>query len=154
MNINEEKKQLLKTYIIIASVAAVVVIMIAVAKNISDGLINKSRLSSAMQTMKSISTVLAGCQIGNMPIFPPNDVKNPTNFPCLDSTRYAVLGGNSTANCLYNTSFVSTITERVVTGGAIQAGCECADINIDSCKHVFQCDFATTGKCSEKNSVN
>ena len=152
MNEKDEKKQLIKSWVIIIIVATIVSIVIMIGKNFSDGVVNKSRLSSAMQTMKSISTVLTGCQIGNMSIFPPNDVKNPTNFPCLDSTKYAVLAGNSTANCLYNTKFVTTISEGSVANGAIQAGCDCAGMTVDSCKQVFQCDFATTGRCAEEGA--
>ena len=135
-------------------IASIVIVLVIVGNRISDGVMNKSRLSVAMQTVKSAATALSGCQVGNLKVSAPDSAKTPQNSPCSEAGKYATLNANSTANCLYNTNFVPTISENVVANGAIQAGCNCAGTTIGTCKNIFQCDFATTGKCSENIAIN
>jgi hypothetical protein len=150
MAADKKNLTLLRDWVVLVSIGIVVSIVIIVGLKISGGFINKSRLSVAMQTVKGISSVMAGCQINNLPIIAPDDAKNPKNIPCLQTNEYATLDRNATKNCLYNTTFVTTVSQLAVAGGAIQAGCDCAGDDISTCKTVFQCDFATTGQCSTK----
>lgn len=150
MNNSDEKKASMKKLVIIVSVFLVTAMIIIVGTRISDGFINKSRLSATMQTVKSTAGVIAACQVSNAGIFPPDDAKNPQNYPCNEVKRYAALDRNSTKNCIYNTAFVPTVSELVVANGAIQAGCDCAGTTISTCSSVLQCDFATTGQCSTR----
>lgn len=128
---------------------AVTTFLIIFGMRFSDSLANKSRLSNAMQSLKSSLNAIAACRLDEKAIFAPNDPVNPKNGPCSDlgNGKYATLGGNSSAGCVYNTSFISTLSG--VANGAIQAGCECLGSSIQTCKKVFQCDFATNGQCSE-----
>lgn len=153
---NENKKTLasLKVWSVLVSVAAVTAIIIIAGIRISDGFINKSKLSATMQTVKSTVLVVANCQVSNLAVFPPDDAKNPQNAPCFQADKYAVLDRNSTKDCIYNTAFVPTASGSVVGGGAIQAGCHCSGNTIETCTSIFQCDFATTGKCISKDVVN
>jgi hypothetical protein len=145
---NKDSLVLLGQWKVLVIFFIIIVVVAIIGKNIFDSLIGGARLSAAMQTMKSTSTTLAGCQILNLAISPPNNSKKPTNLACSDSTKYAVLGTNSTSGCLYNTKFVTTVSG--FAKGAIQAGCGCSGDGIETCKKVFQCDFATNGKCTEK----
>jgi hypothetical protein len=139
---------------VLISVATIVAVVIIVGLRISDGFVNKSRLTAMTQTLKSTSNVLMGCRIGGVAVFPPNDIQDPQNLPCQDATKFATLGKNSTSGCVYNTVFVTSITGGGVAGGAIQAGCNCKGKTIATCSDVFQCDFATTGQCISKNIAN
>jgi hypothetical protein len=150
MNNSDEKKASMKKLVIIVSVFLVTAMVVMVGMRISDGLIAKSRLSAAIQTLKSTAGVMAACQINNVAIFSPDSARAPQNAPCVEVDRYATLDKNATKNCLYNTTFVPTVSQAVVAGGAIQAGCNCSGADISTCKAVFQCDFATTGQCSTK----
>ena len=154
MNENKKTLALAKDWIVLVAVAAVIAIITIVGLRVSDGFINKSRLSAALQTVKDAAVAVAGCQASNFAVLPPDDGKNPQNAPCFQVNKYAALDRNSTANCVYNTAFVPTVSESVVDKGAIQAGCDCMGDKIETCTVIFQCDFATTGRCSTKTVIN
>jgi hypothetical protein len=149
---NEKEIVLTKTWAILLLAGGITAVIIIAGTRFSNAMANASRLSSAMQTVKSSVTAIAACRIGDFRVYAPDDANNPKNAPCLESGsgKYVPLGGNTTAGCVYNTAFVPTF-DGAVPDGAIQVGCGCRTSLIKTCDSIFQCDFATDGKCTGKD---
>ena len=113
--------ELLVVIAIIGILAAVVLVSLAGSRD-------RARLSSALQSVRSIIPFLADCQMRGVTITPPTASGGGTT--CAGSPNYPTLGSGPTAGCSYTTN---------TTGDRIQVTCTAG---------TFQCDFGGTTACS------
>ena len=142
------------TLIELLIVIAIIAILAGVIFVASSYGIDRARLASALQTVSTSVPSMSDCYMRNVAIAAPDDVNTPAVSPCVGANVYGQLGSPSSPGCIYNTSLVNTTDAIPVVNGAIQAGCKCSGTTIATCSSVFQCDFATTGKCKGNDIAN
>ncbi|MDP1845414.1 MAG: type II secretion system protein [Candidatus Moranbacteria bacterium] len=113
--------ELLVVIAIIGILAAVVLVSLSSMRT-------RARLSSAVQSAKSVSTVLADCYMRGAAITAP--AANGGGVTCTNSPTYPALGTGTTQGCAYTTN---------VTGDRIEVTCD---------TQVFQCSYGGSMACT------